>query len=77
MKPWTIVFEIGKIIDKLLLGLFIIAIVMGIGGWIADTDWVSTAWKIAGYSALYSLIWFIWFISTFFIIGKVKKERLQ
>lgn len=74
MKLWTILFEIGKGVDKLLLGLFVIAVVMGVGGWIADAEWVSTAWKVAGYSALYSLIWFI---LTFFIIGKVKKERLS
>jgi len=73
MKKWAIVLEVGKMIDKILLPIFGITLVMTVVGLVSDAEWTMTAAKVAGYSLLYSLVWFATVL--FLVMPKLKEER--
>lgn len=73
MKKWAIVLEIGKMIDKVLLYVFGIALVMVVVGLISDAEWTMTAVKVGAGALVYSLVWFATVL--FLVMPKLKEER--
>jgi hypothetical protein len=72
---WIVLFNIGKFIDTLTLGVVVIASIMALIGWIIDATWIGNAFKVIGIALVYSLIWFI---VTLIFFKKIKelKEKL-
>ena len=70
---YEIIGMIGKVIDKVLLYVGIVAFVLGIAGLITGAVWTSTAWFTVLGVLGYSLFWLVFVI--FFLSSKIKKEK--
>ncbi len=71
MYNW--ILTIGKLVDRILLFIFMISLVMGIVGLISGAVWTSTAWLVSLFSLGYSLFWFIFVL--LFLHNKAREEK--
>lgn len=72
---YQVIYGIGKMIDEGLKYVAIIAVVLGVIGFIIEATWAANAGMVVLYVLAYSGIWFLFVL--FFLMAKVKQERSE